>query len=189
MSGPVVLLSGPPRSGKSTIARKIAEAYGLTYLSPGDLLKEQASSENRPLNEYFSLLTDDVIKEIIDTGIKLIEEGNYVIAGRYEPLACRQAGMFVPAIYIDAPFDVRARREAEAESITFKEAAKRLREREAAEKELCRRLFGRCDYEDPKLFIGTVDTADLSPEKAYDAVVRLLSEKGYLVRTAERLTS
>jgi len=179
MSEPVLLFSGPPRSGKSTVARKIAESFNLHYISPGEILKELASDEKVGFHTYFSAIPDDVLREIVDTGLELIQEGGYVIDGRFEPLVCRQRGIFVPAIYITADFEVRAEREAGVAKVPLETARKTLMEREIAEISFCRRLF-HGDYRDLDLYIGTIDTAELGPGQVYDAAIALLREKGFL---------
>jgi len=40
-----IIISGPPAVGKTTIAKAIAEEFGLTHLSGGDILKELAEEE------------------------------------------------------------------------------------------------------------------------------------------------
>ena len=40
-----VIISGPPAIGKTTIAKGLAEEFGLTYLSGGDVLKELAQEQ------------------------------------------------------------------------------------------------------------------------------------------------
>ena len=40
-----VIISGPPAVGKTTIAKGIAEEFGLTHLSGGDILKEIAEEQ------------------------------------------------------------------------------------------------------------------------------------------------
>jgi len=40
-----IIISGPPAVGKTTIAKGIAEEFGLTHLSGGDILKELAEEE------------------------------------------------------------------------------------------------------------------------------------------------
>ena len=40
-----IIISGPPAVGKTTIAKGIAEEFGLTHLSGGDILKELAEEK------------------------------------------------------------------------------------------------------------------------------------------------
>ena len=40
-----IVISGPPAVGKTTVARGLAEVFGMGYLSGGDILKEMAREE------------------------------------------------------------------------------------------------------------------------------------------------
>lgn len=40
-----IVISGPPAVGKTTVAKGLAEEFGLTYLSGGDVLKEMAKEQ------------------------------------------------------------------------------------------------------------------------------------------------
>jgi cytidylate kinase len=177
MGGNILLFSGPPRSGKSTVAKKVADSLGLLYFSSGDWLKERALQEGREVQEYLDGLSDDILIGFSQAVFKFVEEGGFVLDSRYEVMICHAAGVRVPAVFVTAPFEVRAGRLANAENRPLDEARAVLKAREEQEMAISRRVFGG-DYANPEFYVGSVDTGNLDPDRAYGAVMKLLSEKG-----------
>ncbi|MFQ6010052.1 MAG: AAA family ATPase [Candidatus Aenigmatarchaeota archaeon] len=185
MHKPALLFSGLPRSGKTTVAKRVAEATGLKYISPGELVKDFAGDKKIEFHKYFSVIPDDILNEIIDTVVEIVQEGDVIFDGRCEPVICKQAGLrlkkeFFP-VYITAKLGVRAQREANLEGITVEKAERDLQERENAEASFCCKKFGG-DYRDRELYIGMIDTGKLTPDETYSAVINLLLDGGYFER-------
>ena len=103
---PIIAVSGPHGSGKSTAARNVAERLGFEYISAGELFREMAKKENMNLEEFSK---EAEIKEEIDKYIdnKTLELGqtrdNIVIDAQLGGWMLKEnADMLV---YIIAPFD------------------------------------------------------------------------------------
>ena len=81
----IITISGKPGSGKSTMARMIAEKYKLKYYSTGDFFRAKAKEKNLSLKE-FSTLSEKEREHDNDTDRWQTElgkkEDNFVMEGR-----------------------------------------------------------------------------------------------------------
>ena len=108
---PIIAVSGPHGSGKSTAARKVAESLGYEYISAGELFRDMAKKENMSLEEFskHAELKEEIDKYIDD---KTLEFGqtrdNIVIDAQLGGWMLRNEADIL--IYITAPFDLRIQR-------------------------------------------------------------------------------
>lgn len=90
-----LLITGPPGSGKGTIARKIAEDYSLEHISTGELIRHGIKKNNLKLLTYKkslskgNLLPDEVVLELIKE--KFEQKGHFILDGF--PRTVKQAEM------------------------------------------------------------------------------------------------
>lgn len=81
------VIMGPPGAGKGTQAKRLAEAFGMTHLSSGDILRaEKASGSDlgRKLKEYMdagALVPDDVVVAIMAEAIAREAAGGLLLDG------------------------------------------------------------------------------------------------------------
>ena len=81
----IITISGKPGSGKSTVAKAIAEKLGLKHYSMGDLQREIAKEKGITINELGKLeeKSDEIDKKIEGKQIKLgKEESDFIIDSR-----------------------------------------------------------------------------------------------------------
>ena len=71
----IIILLGPPGSGKGTQAKRIQETYGLVQLSTGDMLRAATDSDTefghrvKAIMDSGQLVPDEIIVEMIDRRI------------------------------------------------------------------------------------------------------------------------
>jgi cytidylate kinase len=137
----VITVSGPPGSGKSTVAKRIADLLGLRFVSAGQLFREIAQSKgidvvglNKQAEQDFSIDRQVDARSILEA-----EKGNVVIEGHLTGWVVRDADL---KVYLNAPLDVRAKRIAERESINIDKAIKETVQRETSEKERFKKIYG-----------------------------------------------
>lgn len=80
-----IALFGPPGAGKGTQAKMLKEKYNLTYISTGDLLRQEIANKTsiglkaKDIIEKGGLASDEVIMEIIENRIEMNPETNGIL--------------------------------------------------------------------------------------------------------------
>jgi len=121
-----LLLIGAPGSGKGTQAQRLAERFGITHISSGDLLRQHVkdgTALGRTIKSYVEagdLVPDAVVMDMLrKPTVAATESGGYVLDGF--PRTVEQAGAVFPtalalgvevqaAIHLDVPREELVRR-------------------------------------------------------------------------------
>lgn len=175
----VICVCGMTASGKSTVARRIAEKYGLRLFSGGDALKILAVEMGyKPLDRGWweseeglrflqQRLSDARFDRKVDQ--KLLEyarKGNVVLDSWTMPWLFKGGYK----IWIDASKKVRTKRLAKRDGLVIGKAVKVLEEKEEATKAIYARLYGFHLGEDFSPFDLIVDTDRLSEDEVFHTV-------------------
>jgi len=176
--GPVIIVSGPPGSGKSTYARRLAGDLGLRLFSTGAIFRRIASEMGLSLVELSRLAERDPSIDLrIDRAtLEEARRGGVVIDSHLAAwIAWRHADYLV---YVKAPLWVRAARIAARDGSPLEDALYEAAEREASQWERFSRLYG-VDIRDTSIFHVVVDTSSYGVEETYRIILegarRLLS--------------
>ena len=181
----VVCISGLAATGKSTLAKRLAESLNLRYVSGGEGLKMLAVEmgyrsggrewweteegmrflEERLRNPEFDKLVDRKLIEFAKAGSVIID--SWVLPWLYR-------GGF--NIWLKARTEVRAERMAKRSGISVEEARKLLEKRDAESIELYRRLYGVEVGRDFEPFHLILDTSDLDESAVYRIVLQAVKE-------------
>jgi len=181
----VVCISGLAATGKSTLAKRLAESLNLRYVSGGEGLKMLAVEmgyrsggrewweteegmrflEERLRNPEFDKLVDRKL-------IEFAKAGNVIIDSWVLPWLYR--GGF--NIWLKARTEVRAERMAKRSGISVEEARKLLEKRDSESIELYRRLYGVEVGRDFEPFHLILDTSDLDESAVYRIVLQAVKE-------------
>ena len=147
----VVCISGMAGTGKSTLAKKLAEKYDLRYYSGGDALRELAAAEGydssrrgwwespeglrflekREQNHEFDKAVDDKLLEYAQQGCVLLDSWTmpWLLKTGFK-------------IWLIASEEKRAERIAERDKLPIKEAMQVLKEKEAKTRAIYKKLYG-----------------------------------------------
>ncbi|MCK9255609.1 MAG: adenylate kinase [Bacteroidales bacterium] len=80
-----IALFGPPGAGKGTQAKMLAEKYNLTYISTGDILRNEIANNTelglkaKSIIEQGGLVSDEIIVQIIENSIKMQPDTNGIL--------------------------------------------------------------------------------------------------------------
>jgi cytidylate kinase len=181
-------------SGKSTVARRIAEKYHLNFCSGGDALKTLAIEagykpqtrgwweSTEGLKFLMQRCRDPDFDKKVDT--KLLEhakQGNVVLDSWTMPWLLKDGFK----IWIDASKEVRVKRLAKRDHVTLKKALMVLEEKEETTKTIYKRLYGFCLGEDFSPFDLILDTDKLGADEVFHTVSvvveRFLLEKNRII--------
>ena len=166
-------------SGKSTVARKVADKYGVRVYSGGDALKALAiEAGHKPLNrgwweseEGLKFLRERQSDPSFDRKVdaRLLE---YAKQGKVVLDSWTMPWLFGNGfnIWIDASNEVRVKRLAKRDKLGLREALKILEEKEEATKQIYKKLYGFKLGEDFSPFDLVFDTDKLDPDEVFHTV-------------------
>lgn len=167
MSPPLVVIGGPPGSGKTTAARATADRLGLEFLSAGARFRAQAQERDMDLGQFsrYAASHPEVDRELDDFMQGFAKPGWLLDSRLAGPLA-RRRGIPVLYLVVTAGEAVRAERLAGRDGIPIPAARRAMVAREQSEKSRYKAIYGiDLDRESPDL---TVDSSDLSPSAVVD---------------------
>jgi len=175
----VICVCGMTGCGKSTVAKRLAEKYGLRYLSGGDALKALAIEAGYKPAEVGWWETDegmkflrqrmdisDFDKKVDEKLVELAKQGNVVLDSWTMPWLLK--GGF--KIWLEASSEVRARRLANRDGIGVEMASRVLKEKDERTKVIYKGLYGFDLGSDFSPFDLILDANELSADEVFNAV-------------------
>ncbi|GAA0310970.1 (d)CMP kinase [Halarchaeum salinum] len=167
----LVTISGPPGSGKSTVASTLADHLDYEHISGGDIFRGLADERGLTLEEFNELAEEDPqIDKELDKQLRETarERDDVVLESR---LAGWMAGEYADIkIWLDAPLGTRCRRIAEREGKTPAAARKETEKREASENARYAQYYD-IDFDDLTIYDLSVNTARWGPDEVTDIVL------------------
>lgn len=138
--GLTITVTGLSGSGKSTIAEAIAKDFKLKLFSAGDIQRKFARQKGISIYEASLTRPKRVDYEMDKSLLKLAIKGGCVLVGR---LSAWVAGNWAECkIFIDCQRKIRARRVAQRDNLTFKEALIKINQRDEADQKRYQELYG-----------------------------------------------
>jgi len=170
-----------PASGKTTVAIKVAEKYGMSYLCGGDILKDIAISKGYQPSGDDWWDTENGMKfleerknsfqfdhEVDDKLVKSIGEGG-VVATSYTAPWLSTKGV---KIWLKASPNSRSIRMASRDKISYKEAEKIVKKRDSENIAIYKRIYGFKIDEDLSVFHLVLDTNTLSKNQVIEIIFK-----------------
>jgi cytidylate kinase len=175
----VICVSGMTGSGKSTVAKRLADKYGLDYFSGGNALKTPAQEEgynpdvtgwwetDEGLRFLQQRMGDPAFDRRIDEKLlELAEKGNIVLDSWTMPWLLKEGFK----VWLEASPQVRAKRVMNRDSISIEEAVKALTEKDERTRQIYKKLYGFDLGNDLSPFNLVLATDELEPEEVFHAV-------------------
>ena len=180
-----IIISGPPAVGKTTIAKAIAEEFGLTHLSGGDILKELAEEQGfkaggndwwdtqegmnflsqRQENSEFDKKVDDKLK-------KHFLDGNVVITSYTLPWLV-EGGV---KIWLDGSKENSAQRMTARDNLSKDSALEIVQKRYQENKKIYKALYGFEFGEDLSVFDKVIETDGFNASEVLDITKTVVRE-------------
>ncbi len=165
----VIAISGPPGSGKTTYARKLAEDLGLSYHSAGSIFREIAKEKGISLYELSKIAEKDpsIDLEIDRRTLEMSLNKNIVIEGHLVAWVLKDIADI--KIYVTAPLLVRVKRIALRENRDILEVLRETSYRELSQEIRFYEYYG-INIRDLSIFDLVIDTSRLSIDEAYSVI-------------------
>lgn len=169
----IITISGSPGSGKSTVAKMVAEELGMKHHSVGDFMRDMAKKRGISLSELGKLAEKgpEVDEELDGMCAKLSKKDDFVVDGRL----CFH---FVPdskKVFLDVDMDEGAKRvfndlrPAEKENVTLEDTKESLKRRIESENKRYMEYYG-VDIRDKSRFDLWIDTTKMTVEEVVDRI-------------------
>jgi cytidylate kinase len=187
LPGPVITVSGPHGTGKSTYARALAEALNLRYVSAGELFRNLAKQHKLSLEAFSHRAAEDPSTDrMLDERTKAeARKGGVVIDAQLGAWMVRDLADV--KLLLTAPDEVRFKRIAERDGSDMTDAKRETENRESIQKERYRKYYG-IDVTDLSIYDLKIDTSLYPIEKTkaiiLDAVRNFLLRSGKLKESA-----
>jgi cytidylate kinase len=175
----IICISGMTGSGKSTVAKRLAEKYELKYFSGGNALRALAKEEgyaseargwwetSEGLNFLKQRMDDPLFDKKIDKKLlELAAEGNVVLDSWTVPWLLQDGFK----VWLEASPQVRSKRVVTRDSMSVKEALKALTEKDERTRQIYKNLYGFDLGNDLTPFNLVLATDDLNPDEVFYAV-------------------
>lgn len=171
----IISISGPPGSGKSTVAKKIAHDFSLKYISAGQIFRELAQKEGLTLLELNNIAEKnfDIDKKIDQEIFRIAtSEKNVIIESHIGGWLLKDIADI--SIYLNASIITRAKRISTRDKISFNEALDQIIKREESHSKRFLTYYG-IDMSDLSVFDLVINTDFISPDDALKIIEILIN--------------
>lgn len=169
----VITVSGPPGSGKTTHAKRIAEKFSLRYFSTGRYFRQMAFKLGISL-EKFHKKAEANSKFDFKVDNKAVEEakkGNVVLDGHLTGWMAKNYADI--RIYLTAPLKVRAKRIANRDGKPIEDALEEIKIREKSNKRRYLKYYG-INLDDLSIYDIVINTEKWTEEEVSEILERLV---------------
>ncbi|ADV65450.1 (d)CMP kinase [Desulfurococcus mucosus] len=165
-----IVFSGPPGSGKTTQAKRVAEYYGFKYFSAGAVFREYAKRRNLTLEELSRIAMEDpsIDIEIDRLTLETVRGSDNIVVDGH--LAAWIVSDIVDLrIYVTAPLSLRILRVAGRDNIPLNRALTETLVREYSQRRRFMEYYG-LDIYDTSIFDVTINTKLIGVEEAFNII-------------------
>ena len=173
----ILTISGLHGTGKSTIGKLIANKLGIRYYSTGQAFRDLAVELNMTLEEFteYAEQNPDIDKKLDDKIIEIAKNGNVIIDSQLSAYILKSIADF--KILLTCPLEIRVKRMAERDNVSYNEKLKETKIREESEVKRFKMLYN-IDLNDQveieKIYNLILDIKNLTVEEVLKKILSTL---------------
>lgn len=175
----VIVVSGPPGVGSTTIAKELAKklkfrVFTLGFLQKG-LAKEKNKNQSRAALKVWKTKlgrSKSLHYSLDKLQIEEARKGNVVICSKLGIHFLKNVATFT--IWLEADLLTRAKRSAKRDKIPLKEAKKTISERENIEREEWKKIYGFDYFKQREEADLVLDTSNLTVKETVDKILKFM---------------
>jgi len=174
-----IAISGPPGSGKTTVARRVAKKLGFELILTGKIFRKQAMDAGVDVLQYNRMAerNPEIDKKLDEEIVRIArEKDDIVIEGRLAGQLLERSGIDAFKVFITASRKTRASRIAQREGTSREEELNRLKSREDSEKRRYLEFYG-IDIDDLSVYDLVVDSNDISAQRVSEIVLEEIRKR------------
>ncbi|MBI5347366.1 MAG: cytidylate kinase family protein [Candidatus Aenigmarchaeota archaeon] len=170
---PVIVISGQPGAGSTTIGTMLAKKLKISFFSPGNYFKSHSSAGNETdkMLDFWSTeegKSEQLHRKLDDMQRFLAEKGNIVIVGKLSIHMIKKADL---KVWLKAPLDLRARRTAKRDSMSMEETKRKMKNREQEERKRWKEIYGFDYFQQEKKADLVIDVSKKTPEQIVNKII------------------
>ncbi|MHA1268726.1 MAG: (d)CMP kinase [Candidatus Helarchaeota archaeon] len=166
----VITIGGLHGVGKTTIGKILCKYYNLNYYSAGIYFREMASKKNMTCSEFneYAYNHPEIDHKIDEMTLNLAKKEDIVLDGAITAWIAQDLNPF--KIFLMAPLDIRIKRIAERDKISFDEAMNSTISREKHEQDRFKKLYN-IDINDFSIYDLAINTYTFT----IDSIIKILT--------------
>jgi len=173
----IITLGGLPGSGKTTVARILADKLKLEYINAGDIFRNLAAKKGMTLEEFgfFAERNPNIDKAIDKKLLEIARRDNVILEGRLAGIMLELNDVEALKIWLEAPLEVRVDRISGRDTKSSEASLADTQMREKSEWDRYYNIY-HVDIRDLGVYNLVIQTQDRQPEDIADEIIKRFKE-------------
>ena len=173
----IITLGGLPGSGKTTVARILADKLKMEYINAGDIFRNLAAKKGMTLEEFgfFAERNPNIDKAIDKKLLEIARRDNVILEGRLAGIMLELNDVEALKIWLEAPLEVRVDRVSGRDTKSSEASLADTQMREKSEWDRYYNIY-HVDIRDLGVYNLVMKTQDRTPEDIAGEIIKRFEE-------------
>jgi cytidylate kinase len=173
----IITLGGLPGSGKTTVARLLADKLKMEYINAGDIFRNLAAKKGMTLEEFgfFAERNPNIDRAIDKKLLEIARRDNVILEGRLAGIMLELNDVEALKVWLEAPLETRVERVSGRDTKSFEASMSDTQTREKSEWDRYYNIY-HVDIRDLSVYNMVVQTQDKTPDQIADEIITRFDE-------------